>query len=256
MAAPTIGSLAVYDDTVQVPIDDMGDSPSVRVDYAIGDAEPASYSLRWREVGTLETVGELYTPSVPDGSTVWVRAVGTNAVGDEVSSFAPSESIVVEDVGPKLLSAGFAFDADLNVVITWETNDVAYGVRILWEITAQGYDPGDLSTYEDLDAADEVYTLPDTMVPGEMITIRIEAWETWDDVYYVVGGTKGDTLQGVLYRNTELVDRFAAKLHASEHAEGAADELDLETCFLVSPDSTRWKLTVTNSGDLVAEEIV
>lgn len=194
MSAPTIGTLSVDTDlTVDIPIDDMGGSAFVRVDYAVppgsGSTEPAVDSHLWRTLETIETEATVATPAQVYGTTVWVRASGRTSAGERVSPYATA-SIAIDDV-PRLNAMSVTITNDGTVSVTWTAADTADAVRISWAVHTAGESPGTLADFEDLEASVGVFSVPDPVDVGQAITVEVEAWEAWDSSHQVVAGEQG-----------------------------------------------------------------
>jgi hypothetical protein len=244
---PTLGTIDLGADlTVEVPVEDLGSNYAVRVDYAVAATVPDATSRLWREVDTLESVGSAYTPVQVKGTTVWVRAAGVTSAGVRSSGYTTPVDIAVAD-GPRFDTFGFTLAGRVPTA-TWEPSALTLGVRAYWDVHAAGTDPGTLSSYEDVEAVYGTFTPSVTLADGEAITFRLEAWSAWSSD--AVDGTEGENVGGQLVQKAPAVEA-----HAYTHIAGGTDELDLTGCVLTAPDGSRWRLTVSNSGELGAEEI-
>jgi hypothetical protein len=244
---PTLGTMALGADlTVEVPVEDLGGSYAVRVDYCVAPTVPDAASRLWREVDTLESVGSAYTPAQVKGTTVWVRAAGVTSGGVRVSAYTTPVDIAITD-GPRFDAFAFTLAGRVPTV-TWEASALTLGVRVYWDVHAEGADPGTLSGYEDVEAVYGTFTPSVTLADGEAITFRLEAWSAWSSG--AVDGSEGENVGGRLVQRAPAVEA-----HAHTHVAGGTDELDLTDCVLTAPDGSRWRLTVSNSGELGAEEI-
>lgn len=235
MPAPLLGSLSVDAQLrVEVPVVELGGNEAVRVDIALAPTEPAESSLLWRPVGTVTGPETVLTAAQARGTTVWVRASGRTAAGHRTSLFTPAESLEIPEVA-RLAVVQLAIERGVAIV-TWTPAALAAGVRIGWVLHDPADDPGEPSDREDLEASVGTFEIPDGPRFGEAVTITVEAWDGWDSDLQAVDGELGET--AVL---------TATRVRAAR---------DLGGFFLEAGDGSRWRLTISHSGELGTEEIV
>ena len=201
MSAPVVGTLSVDADLmVQIPIDDMGSAAFVRVDYAVppDGYEPDEASHLWRTIETIESEATVETPAQTYGVTVWVRASGRTSSGEPQSAYV-TDSIAIDDV-PRLASVSFALEGGTAPAITWTAADTCDGVRVLWAVHDVNAAAGSLGESADIEASEGTYRIDETLDLGEAITVRVEAWESWDSAHETVDGDKGLSVTETLVR--------------------------------------------------------
>jgi hypothetical protein len=230
---PTLGSIDVGADLrVEIPVEDLGGAASVRVDYAVAAAEPAESSYLWRNAGSVASPASVFTPVQLLGSIVWIRASGRTSAGVQTSAYTVPLYVEVVDQA-RFVSITFELDDRRVPVVRWDPSALCAGVRISWATHPAEYDAGSWEDTADIEAVYGEFTLPVSLEIDEAVTIEVEAWDTWESD--IVAGTLGDTVSQTLVRT--------------------AMTLELDWLVLRSPDGAHWKVSVSNSGELVVEEI-
>lgn len=151
----------------------------VRVEYAVGAAEPDADSGEWLFAGYLEAPGCVTTGAVPTGATVWTRVTA------EARDFLPSEpgSSGYAETTPQ--TPGL-LELDLVVAggqgtLTWAPNAYAAGVRVRGLVHADGASTArPLPVLADLAAAVGEYAVAEAVPCGDFLTVDVEAWETYE----------------------------------------------------------------------------
>lgn len=183
LTIPTITSLSVTASPLNEPRVTISEADfeailyagyRVRIDFAIGETEPAASSGDWETGGYLTAAGTLTLDSIPTGSTVWVRARA------EADNFLPSgwssSSSASADEAPAIVRAGSSYDADTRVLtVTWAENQFTAQV----EIRAILHDRGTiaerpLTLIDTVDASLRTYTLSSLQIPeGKTLSVDL-----------------------------------------------------------------------------------
>lgn len=254
MSVPTLGTISVDSDLrVQVPVDDMSGNPIVQVDYAVAETEPATGSKLWKLAGRLEATGSVKTPAMLPSTRVWIRASGRVQLGPwyiPTSVFTEPEYIEVDD-GPRFAAVSVRLDSSRRPVVEWDAGPLMAGVQIEWSIYERGGAvPDSFVNVAHIDAADSAYQISESIGAAETVAILVTAYSGWDSDHETVDGDAGQEALFVESPGAPDVER-----HAFTHEVGGSDELDLGSLVITSPDGTRFRLTVDNSGSLGTEEI-
>lgn len=188
VAQPTLGALSEDSPgVITVPVTDVPEGGHARVDYAISATLPDNGSGLWTMAGRLLEDGELVTPELPAGATVWVRARGER-VGRRASAWTNAASITLSAL-PAVVRAYLTLEGN-QVVVLGEVNSATAGVRIYYARHRPSAEPGTLTDYQDFDATDGVWELEGVEIrSGEAITVEVEPWTGWDGAE--VSGTAG-----------------------------------------------------------------
>lgn len=191
LTTPTLGTVTASDDgIVTVPVSTIPASAEVTVYYAVAASEPASDSGAWTYAGRTDTVGDVDTPPLPVGSTVWVRA-RSEKEGRRPSLWTTAQSVVIAQTPRVRRVRAYANDEDRTGWAYWTPNAYAAGVRISYEVHAIG-DTATLADSVDVDASVGEYELPVEIRPGEQLTIEVEPWTGWTGS--TVSGTAGTAI--------------------------------------------------------------
>lgn len=190
---PTLGGVsAAANGVVTLTILGIPAGAEARVDYVVSDTQPAADSGAWTFAGRIAAAGNVQTPPLPAGSTVWLRA-RSEAVGKRPSLWALASSSVGTPLTPRIQTARLSFAADGSPVVEWTVNGAAAGVRVYTEIHDIRTEPtGVWDDTREFSAAAGGGTITGLGLGlGDMVTIHVEPWTGWDAATSAVTGTAG-----------------------------------------------------------------
>lgn len=196
MAAPTIGSLTSdAAGVITIPVNALGSGAAAEVQYAINAAgvatEPAADSRLWTHLIRVEATGDVTTPPVPAGRTIWTRARGEQ-VGRRPSAWTTADDITVDET-PRVEDVRLVIDPETGeATLSWTPNDYCAGVLINYDVHDTGAAPG-AGTDIELDADDLEYAIPGIIVAGATVTVTITPYDGWTGS--AVSGTDGPLVQ-------------------------------------------------------------
>jgi hypothetical protein len=199
LATPTLGTLSQDGDgRVIVPVASIPTGGECRVDYAISSTQPTASSGLWTFAGRRDTAGNILTPELPSGRTVWIRA-RTEAVGRRPSAYTTPVSISITAV-PRVRSV-FVYPVGDDVEVGWRANASAAGVRIYYQIHLDTVEPDFTEeTPVDVAASAGIYTftgLTGDRPPGTVFSVIVEPYPTFGGGS--VSGTPGVGVHGSAY---------------------------------------------------------
>lgn len=156
----------------------------VRADYAVAALEPAADSGAWLVAGYFSVPGEVCTPKLPTGATVWGRVVA------EATDIPPSEPSTAQSV--TLTGAAGLLDFYLresNGVVTayWTPNAYCGALIFSAAVVAANFSgDADVTLVEEpgqpIDADDLSYVLSKTIVAGQSLRVEVVCYPTLDEV--------------------------------------------------------------------------
>lgn len=188
---PILGTVtATADGVISVPIIAPPERAHARVDYAISPTEPDPASPLWVFLDRTPVVTTLYSPALPAGATVWIRARGEKE-GRRPSAWTNPTSILIPAT-PRVHRVVITLQGEA-VVVLGDANTHAGGVRIDYAVHRLDETPT-LTTYQDFDADSGEWTLDGvTLRAGEAITVSVEPWSGWTGV--AVSGAAGPAVE-------------------------------------------------------------
>lgn len=218
VSAPTLGTLASdAAGVVTIPVSALGSGADARIDYAIlgeGDtAEPAADSELWSFLVRVDATGDVTTPPVPAGRTVWVRARGEQ-LGRRPSAWTTADDITVASTA-RVTDVQMIADPDTGqFFVVWTPNAFCEGVEINYDVHSRAALPG-AGTDVELDADDESYTVPGVPVLSEALTVTITPYTGWTGS--AVSGTDGPPVVvsaiGIVPEAILLTDQQTVYIH-------------------------------------------
>jgi hypothetical protein len=194
LALPTLGTLAELGGRIEVPILTVPAGADVRVDYVISDTLIPTSSGLWNFAGRHTGAGAIFTPHLPVGVTVWIRA-RSEQIGRRPSAWTTPISfftvlspvirgayLIIEDAAGKYLPQsifaptlpgdevfgggptgggnGTFGENSGQPIVKWEPDSDQYGYRIWWQTWEDGEMPGDFEEFEDVNASVGEFIIP------------------------------------------------------------------------------------------------
>jgi hypothetical protein len=119
----------------------FGDSSvSVRVQYALGDTEPAAGSGAWTTFALVTAPGTVTTEPLPSGTTVWFRARSERA-GYRPSPWSTSLSMDIGAGAPVLYSLNVVLSPAGTPTVLWTESPTTFGLLVEYGVQGSGTDP-------------------------------------------------------------------------------------------------------------------
>lgn len=178
VAQPVLGDLSEDSPgVVTAPISAVPTGGFVRVDYAVSPTLPDNDSGLWTLAGRLTESGSVFTPQLPPGVTVWIRARGERA-GRRPSAYTNAKSLTLA-AAAEVIRAFLSVDDDGIARVSAEVNELTEGVRIHYAVHAPGAYPTSFPNSADFAAPADSFVLPVVVGAGMEITVEVEPWTGW-----------------------------------------------------------------------------
>lgn len=180
---PALGALVeeINPQRVRLPVTavPVAADSRVEVQYAFGEVQPANDSGEWITAGYRTDLGNLYTlPFLRPAALIWARARGT-ADGRRASAWTAPISLRLS-AAALLRGAEVRIESDSNSanygkpIVSWEPLAGTGGVRIFYELHAQGTNPPTVLTNSvDADATALSAVLPVTLTQFQQVTVQV-----------------------------------------------------------------------------------
>jgi hypothetical protein len=189
LAQPTVGVAAENaNGGVTFPVTAVVASTEALVEFAVSGSQPAANSNLWLPAGRIAAAGDVPTPQLPAGASVWIGARSVAAGRRPSLRTTPQQVIMTAE--PRLTGVRVAVDEDTGeVTVYWTPNAYALGVRI-YSLLAATELGGTPVSYYDEDAAAGLFVLPGvTALVGQLITVDAEPWDGYTGA--AVSGSAG-----------------------------------------------------------------
>lgn len=251
LATPQLGTITVDDDgVVTIPVTLIPAGGEAAVYYYVGASAPSDPG-QWRLVDRVAEAGEVSTPPLPGGSTVWITARG-EAEGRRPSDYRAPVSVQTPAI-PRILEARATLDGP-DPAITGAANTATQGVRVRYAVHEDGTEPpAPLPDSADFPAADLAtgLALPATVAPGQRLTAEVEGWTGYSGGS--VTGQPGPAVLVTVARPVEPLDaeRPTAAIELDEESTtsetlrflgqlGAGGRAPLEYQYRVEDGASDW----------------
>lgn len=222
LATPQLGTITVDDDgVVTIPVTLIPAGGEAAVYYYVGASAPSDPG-QWRLVDRVGETGEVSTPPLPGGSTVWITARG-EAEGRRPSDYRAPVSVQTPAI-PRILEARATLDGP-DPAITGAANAATQGVRVRYAVHDDGTEPpAPLPESADYPAADLAtgLALPATVAPGQRLTAEVEGWTGYSGGS--VTGQPGPAVLVTVARPVEPLDAERPTAAIELHSETATHE--------------------------------
>lgn len=190
LAQPTVGAAAENaDGGITLPVTAVIAGTYALVEYAISATQPLHDSALWLPAGRIDAAGDVATPQLPAGVSVWVGARSFAPNRRPSLRTTPAQVIMAET--PRVTQVKVAVADDGTATVRWEPNAFTGGVRVYWEMLATE-DVPTLPNSIDADAGDLDLVLPDTALIGQLVTAEVEPYEGWTGA--AVSGAAGPSV--------------------------------------------------------------